>query len=471
MTNCKCCERTRLSRVVLFENTRFQVWPVSYFLKQDSKMLLRWMHYCFVVAVVINFLLLFFASVSSVSAASNTYYGASTPEPCTSYWDILQPGGGCNIVPWEIEAAIQALGLLYLKLITVLLTVCGVVYTPQVDFDAENSFHNMASRFSKTGLVARFVYFTVFGVCGLIAAELISRFRDDLYHITWVVVTVLACCTYSLHWFFPKRSRSAYTDNVVNFIAKFCLACVTLPPVRRRFLLALACVAGVLFSPVYYSLLLLDMLYMSVYLKNVLQAVTQPAEALLMTTVFGVIIMYIYAMVGFFKFRDDFDGNCDSVLDCTVTTIYHGLRSGGGIGDFIKDIHSKDSDVRWYSRIVYDLSFFVVITVVLLNVIFGIILDTFGALRAETQQRKAAAENIVFISSLQRAEISHPAATYGIADGFTYVEKERQNKWSLRNFLFVDLFGSEFWRGFKTSMPKDCAGNWANSRCAHLEAA
>ena len=36
---------------------------------------------------------------------------------------------------------------------------------------------------------------------------------------------------------------------------------------------------------------------------------------------------------------------------------------------------------RYYVRFVYDISFFSLITIIFLNIIFGIIIDTFGGLR------------------------------------------------------------------------------------------
>ena len=39
-------------------------------------------------------------------------------------------------------------------------------------------------------------------------------------------------------------------------------------------------------------------------------------------------------------------------------------------------------------RFAFDVAFFVIIGTVLLNIVFGIILDSFGALRDETQSRQ-----------------------------------------------------------------------------------
>jgi hypothetical protein len=55
------------------------------------------------------------------------------------------------------------------------------------------------------------------------------------------------------------------------------------------------------------------------------------------------------------------------------------LRSGGGVGDLLKPPLWGDPETPY--RILYDSTFFFVVIVILLNIIFGIIIDTFGGTR------------------------------------------------------------------------------------------
>ena len=50
-----------------------------------------------------------------------------------------------------------------------------------------------------------------------------------------------------------------------------------------------------------------------------------------------------------------------------------GLRAGGGIGDVMA--FQVDSVPTYVSRLVFDLTFFVIVTVILMNVIFGTLLE------------------------------------------------------------------------------------------------
>merc|ERR1719162_2766090 len=129
---------------------------------------------------------------------------------------------------------------------------------------------------------------------------------------------------------------------------------MVLQPVSVR--VALVCCALIANSGVYYfySFLLLDLLFLSPMLQNVIRAVTVPINALAQTTIVGVIVMYEYAIIGFHFFRKDYKHQCQSVLDCTMTTIYQGLRAD--IGSEIKPVGVDDR--HWYARMGFDLSYF-----------------------------------------------------------------------------------------------------------------
>ena len=59
----------------------------------------------------------------------------------------------------------------------------------------------------------------------------------------------------------------------------------------------------------------------------------------------------------------------------------HRVRSGGGIGDILEPADLMEEARGW--RIMFEMSFYLVVVVFLLNAIFGIIFDTFGHLRDE----------------------------------------------------------------------------------------
>ncbi len=60
--------------------------------------------------------------------------------------------------------------------------------------------------------------------------------------------------------------------------------------------------------------------------------------------------------------------------------IKQGLLAGGGVGEVLKQPDPYNSE-NYYSRALFDLTFFIIIIIIWLNIIFGIIIDTFAELR------------------------------------------------------------------------------------------
>ena len=94
-------------------------------------------------------------------------------------------------------------------------------------------------------------------------------------------------------------------------------------------------------------------------------------------------LIYMFAVVGHLYFQEQFvvddEASCSSLLVCMLTTINHGLRNGGGIGDVLT--RARASDPMYLFRFVYDLLFFFLVIIITLNIVFGIIIDTFADLR------------------------------------------------------------------------------------------
>ncbi|EGR33066.1 hypothetical protein IMG5_062440 [Ichthyophthirius multifiliis] len=159
-----------------------------------------------------------------------------------------------------------------------------------------------------------------------------------------------------------------------------------------------------------YGFLLLDIIKKSEDLQNVISSITTNAYNLLQFAFLGVIIIYTYAILGFTYFSEYFDqekGADASIFMFTITsTIKEGLRNGGGIADSLKFVDTKNDpkNLLW-PRYFYDLTFFVIINMLFIQIIFGIILDTFGSLRNERQNLLSLINEICFICGQTRAHI------------------------------------------------------------------
>uniref|UniRef100_A0A8C7X1S1 Inositol 1,4,5-trisphosphate receptor n=1 Tax=Oryzias sinensis TaxID=183150 RepID=A0A8C7X1S1_9TELE len=204
------------------------------------------------------------------------------------------------------------------------------------------------------------------------------------------------------------------------------------------------CCLGVFGHVFFYSLLLFDLVYREETLLNVIKSVTRNGRSIVLTAVLALILVYLFSIVGYIFFKDDFilevdripnitltvchndagencstavheeDSNmertCDSLLMCIVTVLSHGLRSGGGVGDVLRK-PSKEEPL-FAARVIYDLLFFFMVIIIVLNLIFGVIIDTFADLRSEKQKKEEVLKTTCFICGLERDKFDNKTVTF-----------------------------------------------------------
>ena len=152
-------------------------------------------------------------------------------------------------------------------------------------------------------------------------------------------------------------------------------------------------------------------------LLNIFKSFTDKFASLFSCLIFTYLIIYVYNYISIFYIRESFDLGevfhydsetfinepyCYSSLQCFLVLINYGTRSGGGIGDVLPII-SYRYDVNYFiGRFIYDMTFFIIIIMIMGNVTFGLIVDTFGALRDDTYKYEDDRKNKCFICQLSR---------------------------------------------------------------------
>ncbi|KAI8801199.1 hypothetical protein BJ742DRAFT_838177 [Cladochytrium replicatum] len=172
-------------------------------------------------------------------------------------------------------------------------------------------------------------------------------------------------------------------------------------------------ISGLIY-PAIYSIHLLDFVFRDAVLHGVIQSVTLNKTSLFKTAILGLIIIYLYAVVSFNFFHTKFDNQkglyCNSLSECFITILSHGIRAGGGIGDLL-EVHDSNKE-SYAARVALDLSFFLIVIIFLLNVIFGIIFDTFGQLREEHQSILNDLKSTCFVCSINASEFDRNAVSF-----------------------------------------------------------
>ncbi|KAK3103047.1 hypothetical protein FSP39_016030 [Pinctada imbricata] len=239
-------------------------------------------------------------------------------------------------------------------------------------------------------------------------------------------------------------------------------------------------VLGLCVHEFFYSILALDIVVREETLQNVIKSVTRNWRSIVLTAVLAVILIYLFSIVGYVCFQDDFlmeveplvisdESNsnttmdyctsencsslsdtmksyllpkevgevsengkqrvCDSLIMCIATSLNQGLRNGGGIGDILRKPDIKEP--LFIARLFYDLAFFFLVIIIVLNLIFGVIIDTFADLRSEKQQKDEVLKNTCFVCGLNRSAFDNKSVS------FEEHKTKEHNMWHYLNFIVL----------------------------------
>ncbi|ESO83880.1 hypothetical protein LOTGIDRAFT_236387 [Lottia gigantea] len=194
-------------------------------------------------------------------------------------------------------------------------------------------------------------------------------------------------------------------------------------------------ILGTIFHGYFFAFHLLHMAMLNQLLKRVIQAVTRNGLSLILVGLLGLAIIYIYALAAFAFFRDVLDSNdgrqCNTMIECFITVIHHGLSDG--MYNTLEGQLSGASFPRTIEVAVYDVTFFIIITTIGLNIIFGIIVDTFSELRDSKWQIDNDMKSNCFICSRENYDFERQAL------GFSHHVKKEHNQWAyLFFFIYLD---------------------------------
>lgn len=220
-----------------------------------------------------------------------------------------------------------------------------------------------------------------------------------------------------------------------------------------------------------------------------------------MTSVLILIIFYVYAFLSLLLFREQFgrsdgydtpeDGGswegdplqkteCNNLSECFIMQIHYGLRQGGlleftatGGGYDYKEL--KGEQKGWVWKVAFDLSFWLIITVFMMNIILGIIVDTFSELRGQQVEREGKLKDYCFLSDLHRSQFDQLyAKSNDESHTFAYHTKHNMNMWSYVKFIAylkhkdpVDYTGPE---AYIADLLEDNSAAWIPwNKCINLE--
>lgn len=123
------------------------------------------------------------------------------------------------------------------------------------------------------------------------------------------------------------------------------------------------------------------------------------------------------------------DNYCSNLIFCFLTQVDYGLRLRGGIGELLKKVSFERNPGTYAARLIYDLIFFILIVVLMLELVFGIIVETFRELRMEQHEMEVDRANICFICGIHRDELEKDRKD------FTEHCASQHNVWNYVNYM------------------------------------
>jgi len=162
-----------------------------------------------------------------------------------------------------------------------------------------------------------------------------------------------------------------------------------------------------------FAFCLLIVVNISDTIRNVFNALAMRWSNLIMAFVFQITVMYAYSNITFYYFNEllvtKIDGElyylCESLISCMLITLDFGFRRHSGLGEIIPKASFNYETAIYMSKFFFETSFYIVITVIIMNIVFGIIIDTFRELRITSREIDHEKENVCLICGAKKEDL------------------------------------------------------------------
>jgi len=189
-----------------------------------------------------------------------------------------------------------------------------------------------------------------------------------------------------------KQIMSLFFSNEIYILLfSFCVGMLAMWDIRNNWL---------------FSLQMFSVFNLFDTMKMVLIAIQMRYVQFMSTGSIIVIFILFYSSISYYFFRPEFfngdlnENLCDSFMHCFLSMMNYSLR-GGGVGFSLKTI---TEDGYWVEN-AFEWVFYFTIALICINIVNGIIVDTFQDLRGSTNDKNDISENVCYICSCTRSDI------------------------------------------------------------------
>uniref|UniRef100_A0A7S0Z297 Inositol 1,4,5-trisphosphate receptor n=1 Tax=Hemiselmis tepida TaxID=464990 RepID=A0A7S0Z297_9CRYP len=171
--------------------------------------------------------------------------------------------------------------------------------------------------------------------------------------------------------------------------------------------------------------------------RTVIDAVRFNFVKMTQTLLLGLLVMYIWMIVGFGSLREEHqDDSCRNLFSCFLAYVYSAIR-GDGIMTLMDDIQVPNNVIDAFEggrfvllRIIFDITHFFIFILILIAIITGIVIDSFSSLREENDNMAEDLRTKCFVCNLDKFPLDQNGVGFDL-----HVKQEHNPRWYLF-FLF-----------------------------------
>lgn len=200
-----------------------------------------------------------------------------------------------------------------------------------------------------------------------------------------------------------------------------------------------------------YSLQLFAIFGLFETMKTVVKSVQMRYMQFLSAGLLIIIFSLFFSGIKFYWFCDELADECQQYLTCFVALLTNGIRAGNGVGFAMKVI----SEPGYFTDFFIEWLFYFSVILILLNVINGIIVDTFQEQREKANEKSDAKANLCYICNTNRSYFErngqdydyHIKEEHSIKNYFEYLltllKSEEQDLNSIDSSILKQLLDSQ----------------------------
>ena len=194
-----------------------------------------------------------------------------------------------------------------------------------------------------------------------------------------------------------------------------------------------------------YAFLLLSIITLNTTLKGITVSIKVKGPELGASFLLLIFIVYFYSNLGFFYLNDNFaadiendvpDNYCLCLSFCFMTNFDAGIRARGGAADQMIRISFERNTELYITRLFYDITYFLICIIIMIDLVFGIILGTFSEMREEERICDNDKINHCFLCHITREIIEKKN------EGFQFHREKRHNLWIYVDYMIFLKFSS-----------------------------